>query len=170
MRDYYALREIPKSAGVYCLLGYSVRGLYPAYVGLGGNLQSRISQHLEYRNSSVTTGASAVSLDASQVGGCRWWTDPSFEDATRLGAAELVAFDVLNPVLRSRSGINRVSHELSNDPEFRQWAETLFSGEGGVVVFPGITELGREIRQSKRGSMPWRRRSGEDAIRQDSRR
>ncbi|GGE57437.1 hypothetical protein GCM10011517_26540 [Actibacterium pelagium] len=145
MRDFSEIRMLPNKSGVYCLLGSSVRSPYPAYVGIGTNLRNRVSQHLEYRNSSVTTGASAVSLDASQVGGCQWWTDPVLEDAIRLHAFELVAFDHLNPTLRSRGGIRSEARKLSKEGEFRTWAIELLENPSGTVHFPGISELTKTV-------------------------
>ena len=145
MRDYFGIRSIPRAPGVYCLLGFSARGLYPAYIGIASNLLNRISQHLEYRNSSVTTGASAVSLDTTLIGGCRWWTDPSFNDPVRLEAAELVAFELINPVLRSRGGINRAAELLRQEPAFREWFSAKLLAPDGEVAFPGVAELAAEI-------------------------
>jgi hypothetical protein len=54
------------------------------------------------RDSSVTTGASVISLNPSLVRAVEWWDDDRFTDNDILGAAELVDFDVLDPVLRSR--------------------------------------------------------------------
>ena len=147
MRDFTPVREIPASPGVYCLLGYAVRGAYAAYVGIGGNLRNRVSQHLEYRNSSVTTGVSAVSLDAVQVCGCRWWTDASLENSVRRNALELVAFDVLDPVLRSRGGISHEARELSQNDEFQAWAKSFMATPSGEASFPGLMELMQEVRE-----------------------
>ena len=150
MRDYFGVRSIPRSAGVYCLLGFSARGLYPAYVGIASNLLNRVAQHREYRNTSVTTGASAASLDTTLVGGCRWWTNSSFNDPVRLGAAELVAFELINPVLRSRGGINRAAEALSRNPEFRDWFAAKLLIPDGQVAFPGVAELAAEVRDLRR--------------------
>lgn len=145
MRDYSSIRYVPKLPGVYCLLGYSAKGLYPAYVGIGSNLQTRVQQHLEYRNSSVTTGTSAASLDPVLIGGCRWWTDASFSEETRLKAAELVAFDLLKPVLRSRGSINKAAQELAAQADFRQWMADLTNGPASEVIFPNLTAVIKDL-------------------------
>ncbi len=146
MRDFWSIQFISKAPGIYCLLGFSHRGLWPAYVGIGTNIQTRVSQHLEYRNSSVSTGASAVSLDPSLIGGCRWWTDPSFQDPVRLLAAELIAFEHLQPALRSRGGINRAALDLQRDPAFCAWVSDLLTQQTSMVEFPGISHLGKQVR------------------------
>jgi hypothetical protein len=81
------------------------RGLHVAYVGLAQKLRTRIEQHLIRRDNSVTTGASAACLNPDLVTEIRWWTHPDFEKIDVLEAAELVAFDVMEPALRSRGNI-----------------------------------------------------------------
>jgi hypothetical protein len=75
------------------------RGAYCAYVGIAGNLKQRIAQHLIRRDSSVTTGASAVSLNPDFINEVKWWEHPEFHQRHVLEAAELVAFEILDPVL-----------------------------------------------------------------------
>jgi hypothetical protein len=79
---------------------------YVAYVGIADKLKRRIAQHLLTRDSTVATGTSAVGINPDYVREIVWWTHKSFTDRRRLETAELVAFDVLNPALRSRGGIN----------------------------------------------------------------
>ena len=55
--------------------------------------------------SSVTTGVSAVALNPDLVSEIRWWFEPSFSQREVLEAAEQIAFQVLNPALRSRGGV-----------------------------------------------------------------
>ncbi len=88
-------------------------GLYVAYVGIGGNLRQRIQQHLIGRNSSVTTGTSAVVLNTEYVTQVRWWEHPEFGSDDARQAAELVAFEVLDPTLRSRGSISEGAKTLS---------------------------------------------------------
>jgi hypothetical protein len=146
LRDYYDVRRIPKEPGIYCLLGHSERGAYPAYVGKASRLQIRVSQHLEYRNSSVTTGASAASLKPELVAGCQYWTHADFADAATLAAAELVAFDVLQPVLRSRGGLNQAADALRMSKQFNEWARKLLTKPSGEVRFRSISELSAVLR------------------------
>ena len=146
MRNYYDIRKIPKEPGIYCLFGHSERGAYPAYVGKASRLQIRVSQHLEYRNSSVTTGASAASLSSNLVAGCQYWTHPDFADAVKLAAAELVAFDLLQPVLRSRGGLNQAAGALRKSQDFDEWARNLLARPSGEVRFRSISELSAVVR------------------------
>ena len=83
------------------------------YVGTAGKLKQRIIQHLIRRDSSVTTGTSAASLNPDYVTNLSWWEHPDFEVTAKLKAAELIAFEVLNPVLRSRGPVNRSALQLA---------------------------------------------------------
>src|SRR3954447_23265179 len=83
--------------------------LWPAYVGEAGSLSGRIDQHFVRRDSSVATGVAAATLNPDAVREVRWWEHPSFEDKAQRQAAELVAFRVLDPALRSRGGIGTES-------------------------------------------------------------
>jgi hypothetical protein len=72
------------------------------YVGSGDDLRRRVTQHLVLRSSSVTTGTGAVGLHPDHVRTVEWWEHPDFSEHVVLEAAELVAFDVLEPALQSR--------------------------------------------------------------------
>jgi hypothetical protein len=117
---------------------YGGRGssAYVAYVGLADVLKRRVRQHLVNRDSSVVTGVSAVSLNPDLVTEVRWWEHPDFADRRVLQAAELVAFDILEPALRSRGGITNEARQLYADTEFSARMSTLFSGDatGRLVI------------------------------------
>ena len=95
-RDYAEIYSIPRVPGIYAFHVGGSRVKSIAYVGSTGNLRNRVSQHLEYRDSSVTTGASAAVLNPDYIDSCTWWTHPSFADRLGRESAELIAFDVLN--------------------------------------------------------------------------
>ena len=57
----------------------------------------------------MVAGIHAVGLRGDQVRRVDWWEDAGFGDDVRLQAAELVAFDVLEPPLRSRGGIGEAA-------------------------------------------------------------
>ena len=108
-----------------------------AYVGQAGNVAQRLAQHLDRRSSSVATGTSAVGLNVDYVAYVAWWLHPSFSDKTHRLAAELVAFRVLEPALRSRGGIEQSAIDLSEDPQFARDIEALFE----VIQPAGISLL-----------------------------
>lgn len=112
-----SITDLPSVPAVYAMYGGQGRSQYVAYVGLAKKLRGRVDQHLVRRDSSVTTGVSAVSLNSDFVTQVRWWTHPDFDKQDILEAAELVAFDVLEPSLRSRGGNrNSIDGRWSSKP------------------------------------------------------
>lgn len=106
-------------------------------------------------DSSVTTGVSAVSLNPDKVTEVRWWEHPAFEKQEVLEAAELVAFDVLEPALRSRGGITDRAKQLYADEKFGERMTVLFNGDpaGRLVIrtlpqaWEKIDEIEERLRQ-----------------------
>ena len=149
MRDYSGIYStpIPKAPSVYAFIsGGAARSQHIVYVGSGGKLRDRISQHLEYRNSSVTTGASPVSMNPELIGCVWWWLHDRFENSTELHAAELIAFDVLKPTLRSRGNIRQDAAVMLENAVFREEMETLFRGTpSGECNFPSLEDAMRRI-------------------------
>src|SRR5699024_1673758 len=96
---------------------------------IAGNVRRRLVQHFERRDSSIVTGASAVGLNVDAVVHADWWEDPSFHDRTSLRAAEVVAFDVLDPALRSRSGGTKDAEALAATARSRNKIERLLASE-----------------------------------------
>ena len=79
MIELTTITDLPNVPAVYAMYGGQGRSRYVAYVGLGSKLRSRVEQHLIRRDSSVTTGVSAVSLNPDFVTEVRWWEYPAFE-------------------------------------------------------------------------------------------
>ena len=100
---------------------------------------------------------SAVSLNPDLVTEVQWWEHPDFETKVVLEAAELVAFDVLEPALRSRGGITHRTKELYQDQQFREQMKAVFAGNAAgrlvirtlIQVWQRIDELERELRAIK---------------------
>src|SRR5436305_11267615 len=113
------------------------RRLWVAYVGEAGSLAKRVDQHFVRRDSSVATGAAAATLNPDAVREVRWWEHPSFEDKVARKAAELIAFDVLDPALRSRGGVGAESQDYSKKERFRDEMKSVFKGAPtGVFKLP----------------------------------
>jgi hypothetical protein len=129
MRVAKALSELPSLPAVYALYGGRDTSRSAAYVGIADKLRQRIRQHLVTRDSSVATGTHVVSLNAELVTEVAWWEHPAFADRIRLEAAELVAFDVLEPTLRSRGAIHTEASKMYNDAGFHAEMQRLFAGE-----------------------------------------
>lgn len=120
------ITDLPAIPAVYAMYGGQGRSQYVAYVGLGTKLRGRIEQHLVRRDSSVTTGVSAESRNPEFVTQVRWWQHPDFEKQDILEAAELVAFDVLEPSLRSRGGITDRAKQVYAEQQFQTRMRALF--------------------------------------------
>ncbi len=137
---------VPKDPGLYAMYGGLPPRTWAAYVGQAGNLAQRLSQHLDRRSSSVATGTSAVGLNIDHVTYVAWWVHPSFGDESHRLAAELIAFRVLEPALRSRGGIRQSAIDLSEDPGFITKIEALLSGEpSGRYQPPALHDLADRV-------------------------
>ena len=133
--------EIPNVPAVYALCGGAIlhRGTYIAYVGHTDDLRTRINDHLIARKTAIQTGLSAVSLNPENVVEVRWWEHPSFSERTIREAAELVAFEVLNPALRSLAPELKRARRAYDDRSFRDEMTSLLSGEPtGRFVVPSL--------------------------------
>jgi hypothetical protein len=154
MRQVNSVSELPPGPAVYVMYGGQGRGLYVAYVGLASNLRQRLTQHLTRRDSSVVTGVSAVSLNPDLITEVRWWEHADMARQEILEAAELVAFDVLEPALRSRGGVTERAKQIYQVEEFRERMRNVFVGDPtGSLVLPTlqqaldrISELERRVR------------------------
>lgn len=123
-----SINELPTGAAVYAMYGGDERPDV-AYVGMGEKLRQRIRQHLVLRDSSATTDSGAVRLHPDYVSAVAWWEHASFADALSLAAAELVAFDVLEPRMRSRGGITEAAQAKAAETAFRDEMTTVFKSE-----------------------------------------
>jgi hypothetical protein len=138
------ISEAPKSPGIYALCAGHGKRRYVAYVGLAKNIQQRLRQHLVRRDSSIVTGASAVSLDPDKVTEVRWWVHPLFD--RYMPEAEIVAFRVLDPVLRSRQQVSPPVEYVANRDDFRQEIEKVLSGPPtGRLEIPTYEDVVRRV-------------------------
>jgi hypothetical protein len=58
-----------------------------------------------------------------------WWEHSAFAERIRIEAAELVAFEVLEPTLRSRGAIRTEARRIYNDVSFHAEMLRLFANE-----------------------------------------
>jgi len=139
---FVSLKDVPRYPAIYALQGRSVGNRPVGYVGQATNLRTRLRQHLVLRDSSITTGAKLVSLNPDLVRGVEWWTHDLFSDSTTLTAAELVAFDVLDPTLRSEGTASKDALNLSSTPQFKKKFRQVFSGPpSGTLPIESLAEL-----------------------------
>ena len=123
------------------MCGGRARRRFIAYVGIADALKQRIAQHLIRRDSSIVTNVSAVGLNPNYVSEVWWWEHAEFNKRDVLEAAELVAFGVLDPALRSRGAITERAKALYRDESWRVSATTLLSGNPtGVLVIPTLQD------------------------------
>ena len=151
MRDFstvYSLRNIPAA---YALYAGGKGPTYVAYVGITGRLKERIIEHLIRRDSSVTKATAAVNLKPDYVTKLRWWEHSDFNNPTMLKAAEVVAFDVLNPVLNSRGRIDNAARDLLSKKTFVNKMRKLFeSDSNGRIDFYSLTDAMDRIKALER--------------------
>ncbi len=141
MDEVQRIALLPSVPAVYAMYGGRGRGRYVAYVGVADKLRRRVEQHLERRESSVTTGFSAVGLSPERVTELQWWTNRLFRKRPELEAAELIAFDVLDPALRSRGKIQAKARQIAADPVFEAPMRALFTGPpAGRLVVPTLQD------------------------------
>jgi len=150
------ISKAPNSAAVYAMYE-RVNDKKAAYVGISSNLKSRLRQHMIRRDSSATTNVSAVRLDPDYIRKIKWWTSDKFEDKKVLEAAELIAFDIFNPVLRSKGSVSVSAKELYDNEDFNKEMINKFKeGYSGEIVFPNfnlvldrLDKLEREVERLK---------------------
>jgi hypothetical protein len=115
------------------------------------------------RDSSIVTGTTAVGLNPDHVTAVRWWTRPAFEKQDVLEAAELVAFDLLDPALRSRGKITDQAKTLYKGPAFHEEMRSLFSGaSAGTLVFHTLEDALERIRVLEARIEALEKQSGRD--------
>ncbi len=148
MQTITSISQLPRVPAVYALLGGRTHP-YVAYVGMATNLRVRIEAHLVRRDSSITTGMSAATLNPEFVTEVhlweREWERTDYNSSVTLEAAELIAFDVLEPALRSRGNAVEAALALSKDPDFRTSMMAILHGEptGRLVMLTLPTALER---------------------------
>ncbi len=141
------IRELPRVPSVYTLMGGYGAIRYVAYIGIAGKLKERIRQHLVRRDSSVTTGTTAASLNPDYITEVWWWEAEELNDKDTRCAAEILAIEVLDPALRSRGTPPAGALKKIQDPAFAKCFRTLFEGEPtGRLVLPTLANALERIR------------------------
>ena len=134
MKIIYSIRDLPNKPSIYALYSGHATGEYVVYVGVAKKLRQRVEQHLIKHDSSVTTGQSAVKLETRFLSKVKWWEEPGFSIRARLEAAELVASELLKPVLVSRGNPRNDSRELLNNKVFYESMKRLIGNPSGELI------------------------------------
>jgi hypothetical protein len=143
-----SITKLPNMPAVYVLYGGKESNKYAAYVGIADKLRNRIEQHLVRRDSSVATSTSAIGLNPDYVTELQWWGHQKFVDRNILEAAELIAFDIFKPTLRSRGKITGKARELYDQKEFKEEMKKLLKREAmGQLVFQTLQDALDRIEQ-----------------------
>ena len=146
-----SVSDLPAVPAVYVMYGGQGQSLQAAYVGVADNVRRRVRQHLIRHSSSGTTGTSVGSLNPDLVTEVRWWEYPHFSNRIVLEAADVVAFDVFQPTLRSRGGVQAQSQTLCEKASFRSDMEALFGQPpSGRLVIPTLQDALERIRELER--------------------
>src|SRR5262245_8537370 len=108
---------MPHVPAVYAMYAGEPPRTWVAYVGMASDVHGRLFQHFVRRDSSVVAAA-AVRLDLDYIRFVEWWEHEDFKDSAIRHAAELIAFDVFEPVLRSRGNPIAAALEHYEDRKF----------------------------------------------------
>lgn len=134
---------VPKDPGIYAMYDKANK---VAYVGRSKNLRERIQQHIIKRDSSVSTGVSATVLNPDKISHIEWWVHEDFSNEDYLKAAEHIAFEVLNPVLRSRENVSEKAKTILKDQNFCKKMKDLFNNRPSVFFHPNsLDNLGNLV-------------------------
>lgn len=145
-REVTRWAEVPRIPALYAMYGGDVGRTWVAYVGIAGNLNARLVQHFVRRDSSVVTGTSAVGLHIEHVRHVQWWLSDLLVDDNARHAAELIAFQHLDPALRSRGNPRREAVELCADPSFRRSIEQLLAAPAAGRIVPArLTDVAARL-------------------------
>lgn len=145
------LSALPSVPAVYALYGGRGAVRSVAYVGVAERLKQRIRQHIVSRDSSVVTGVSVVRLNPDLITEVAWWTHPAFAERSGLEAAEMVAFDALQPTLRSRGASQSEARRLYQDEGFYAEMSALFAaGPAGTLAILTLSDALERIAELER--------------------
>ena len=144
----FDIGTVPTKPGIYLLEDFSEN---VTYVGISKELRARLDQHFNRRDSSVTTGVAAACLNPDSIWRAKWWLDSRLEEKTWREAAELVAFDMFQPTLRSLGGISEAARAIYAKGTFKQTAQSMLNrapdGEFLPLNLPNLLARVKELRE-----------------------
>jgi hypothetical protein len=103
------------------------------------------------RDSSAVVESAPVQINVDSISSLKWWQHDDFQSRDRLEGAEIVAFEVLKPTMRSRGGVSASGQKQSTKSVFRDEMLRLFhSTATGSLKFPNIRDLARKLSELER--------------------
>jgi hypothetical protein len=138
--------QLPLRPAVYVLHGFGVSvDEAPVFVGVAENLRRRAAEQLVIDHGQLSS-SSSLPLRAGWISELRWWEHPSFEDRHALRAAELVASEHLDPLLRSRVDISALARRIYEEDESRARLLSIFQAPPtGSLPLPSLAALMQRI-------------------------
>ena len=89
---------------------------------------------------------SAVSLNPDHVTEVRWWTHAALLEQDALEAAQLVAFDILEPLLANRHTVSDRARHMYRDPVFvARMMELIKEGPAGHLAIRTLDDAWERI-------------------------
>lgn len=140
------LKPVPKEPGIYALFD-GIKGNKCVYVGKSGQLKTRVRDHLVLQISTVTSGTAGASMNVENLTKLKWWTRDEFSNEAFLDAFETLAFEYLDPQLRSRGGRLKSGETYLNDPNFKKMAEDILKEPSGEVELLSHARLYQKIQE-----------------------
>lgn len=141
LSSFAFVHDLPTDPALYVLYGGAGRSLHAAYVGItGSSFRSRMRQHFLHQDSSIVTGTSVASLNPRLVTQVEWWLDERFDDRAVLQAAEVIAFETFDPVLRSRGRTTNAARELLGQPQFQDEIREMMDTPSGRVEVQTLSD------------------------------
>jgi hypothetical protein len=137
---------LPDSPALYVFEGGKGTVKFVAYVGTADHLRNAVNRHMNRRDSHEVIGTSAVSLNPDYITGLDWWEHPFFSASGSLEAAEILAMEIFDPIIRSRSAPSRRAKDLLQDRVFKQEITQLLKDTpSGSMSFPFFQDLVERI-------------------------
>jgi len=139
METVFSIWELPTRPAIYAFYGSGPVPV-PIFIGVAEALRPRVVEQLVTSGGGTARNDSALAFRPDWIDQLRWWEHADFDDRHALRAAEFVASDLLDPLLRSRIQITEQSRRLYEDERFREAMRALFTDPpAGSLRFPTVS-------------------------------
>ena len=122
------------------------------FVGIAESLLERVVEQLAIREAPSVLSSSKLALEPAFLSELHWWEHSEFTDSDALRAAEFVASDLFDPVLRSRRPIGTKAAQLVENHAFRtRMHAALTAPPTGTVPLPAASERAQNYSRGASG-------------------